>query len=111
MHLYIRITYASSQGVIYSLEKWLMFFSKLLPSFPITTPRYKHPMVKLGCKIKIVLHIKGVTKTANRNRGLCPLKKNFFSSLYPNLMKRHFPSVFIYPLHLNILSQTKQTKG
>ena len=93
------------------MKDGLRFFPNYFQNFPITTPRYKHPRVKSGCKIKIVLHIKGATKTANKSRGLCLLRTNFFSSLYPNFDdKHHFPSFFIYPLHLNILSQIKETK-
>ena len=39
----------------------------------------------LPCKIKVVLYVKGATKTAYRNRGFCKLKTEFLSSLYPSL--------------------------
>ena len=40
----------------------------------------------LPCKIKVLLHVKGATKTAYGNSGFCKLETRFLSSLYPNLM-------------------------
>ena len=58
-----------------SLEDSLSF-SKLVPNFPITNPNTNIQSLST-CKIKVVLHIKGATKTAYRNKGFCKLKTHF----------------------------------
>ena len=49
---------------------------KLVPNFPITNPNTNIQSLST-CKIKIVLHIKGATKTAYRTKGFCKLKTHF----------------------------------
>ena len=78
-------------------------FPNWFKNFPITIIPIQ---ALLPCKIKVVLHIKGATKTLYENLGFYKLKRPFSSILCPNLMINIISQVFlVYALHLNILSQ------
>ena len=81
MHMYINNNILISESHINrhrvkcSLEDGLSF-SILVPNFPIANPNTNIQSLST-CKIKIVLHIKGATKTAYRTKGFCKLKTHF----------------------------------